>query len=798
MSSKEATNPEMVTIEVDGVEIQAPKGSMLIEATDSADISVPRFCYHKKLSVAANCRMCLVEVERAPKPLPACATPVADGMKVFTKSERAIAAQRGVMEFLLINHPLDCPICDQGGECELQDLALGYGRGISRFTERKRVVQDENLGPLISTDMTRCIHCTRCVRFLEEVAGQPELGGMGRGEHTLISTYVEQGVHSEMSGNIIDLCPVGALTSKPFRFTARAWELLSHPSVAPHDCVGSNVHLHHRRGKVMRVVPDDNEQINEVWLSDRDRFSYQGIYAEDRLASPMVKRDGAWEEVDWEQALEAAVKGLKGAVTDHGADQIGWLVSPSATAEEMFLAGKLARALGGRNIDARLREGDTSDQDLMPAFPSLGQPVADLEQADAVLLVGSNPRNDQPIVNHRLRKAALRGSRIQYLNPRRFEFNYPVAGQRVVSAKHLVDELAAVAKAALDLASEPAPEGLDGLLGEARPGDEHRALAESLKQADAPAVLLGNLAGAHPEAAALRALGQLVADATGARLGMLTEGSNTAGAWLSGAVPHRQAGGKPEAQPGLTARAMLEDPLEAYVLLGVEPEMDCWDGRQAREAMERAGLVVALTPYVTDAMREYADVLLPVATFGETSGTFVNAEGRWQSFAGVGHPVGEARPAWKVLRVMGNLFDIEGFEYEASDQIAAEVKSLAGETGPNGRVEWRAPARKGFNGALLRTGSVPLYAVDSLVRRAKALQGTTQAAERFVRVAPALAAKLGVEEGEHVHVRQGGSSVQLALAVDDSLADDTVWVPAAIAETADLGPMFGDIEIERA
>ena len=798
MSSKEASNPEMVTIEVDGVELQAPKGSMLIEATDNADISVPRFCYHKKLSVAANCRMCLVEVERAPKPLPACATPVADGMKVFTKSERAVAAQRGVMEFLLINHPLDCPICDQGGECELQDLALGYGRGISRFTERKRVVQDENLGPLISTDMTRCIHCTRCVRFLEEVAGQPELGGMGRGEHTLISTYVEQGVHSEMSGNIIDLCPVGALTSKPFRFTARAWELLSHPSVAPHDCVGSNVHLHHRRGTVMRVVPDDNEQINEVWLSDRDRFSYQGIYAEDRLTSPMVKRDGAWEEVDWEKALEAAVKGLKGTVTDHGAAQLGWLVSPSATAEEMFLAGKLARALGGRNIDARLREGDTSDQDLMPAFPSLGQSVADLEGADAVLLVGSNPRNDQPIVNHRLRKAALRGSRIHYLNPRRFEFNYPVAGQSVVSAKDLVNELAAVAKVALGLASKSAPEGFDVLLGGAQPGDEHRALAEALKDADAPAVLLGNLAGAHPEAAALRALGQVIADATGARLGMLTEGSNTAGAWLSGAVPHRQAGGKAEAQPGLAARAMLEEPLKAYVLLGVEPELDCWDGRQAREAMERAGLVVALTPYVTDAMREYADVLLPVATFGETSGTFVNAEGRWQSFAGVGHPVGEARPAWKVLRVMGNLFDVEGFEYEASDQIAAEVKSLAGETGPNGRVEWRAPARKRFNGGLLRTGGVPVYAADSLVRRAKALQGTTQAAERFVMVAPALAEKLGVTEGQHVHVRQGGSSVQLALAVDDSLADDTVWVPAAIAETADLGPMFGDIEIERA
>ncbi|HEX5512811.1 MAG TPA: NADH-quinone oxidoreductase subunit NuoG, partial [Gammaproteobacteria bacterium] len=403
-------NPDLITITVDGVEMQVPKGAMIIEATDAARIDVPRFCYHKKLSVVASCRMCLVEVEQggrpAPKPMPACATPVADGMKVFTNSPKALAAQKGVMEFLLINHPLDCPVCDQGGECELQDVALGYGRSVSRFTERKRIFEDEDLGPLVGTAMTRCIHCTRCVRFLSEIGGQRELGAVGRGEHTQITTYIEHGVHSELSGNIIDLCPVGALTDKPYRFSARAWEMLSRPTIAPHDSVGSNISAHYLRGQIKRVVPRDNEEINECWLADRDRFSFHGVYSEDRLTQPMIKRDGQWQEVDWETALTAAVEGLR-RIASESPEQLGVLVSPTATTEEMYLLGKLVRGLGSRNIDHRLRQADFSDQNEAALYPSLGQSIVDLEHLKAALVIGADLRAQAPMLNHRLRKASL-------------------------------------------------------------------------------------------------------------------------------------------------------------------------------------------------------------------------------------------------------------------------------------------------------------------------------------------------------------------------------------------------------
>ncbi|MGA7801529.1 MAG: NADH-quinone oxidoreductase subunit NuoG, partial [Gammaproteobacteria bacterium] len=448
---------ELVTIEVDGVPLQARKGQMVIEVTDEAGIYVPRFCYHKKLSVAANCRMCLVQVEKSPKPMPACATPVMEGMRVFTKSDYARDAQRAVMEFLLINHPLDCPICDQGGECELQDLALGYGRGVSRFTEKKRVVKDKDIGPLIATDMTRCIHCTRCVRFLEEIAGHKELGGTGRGENVEIGTYVERAIESEMSGNVIDVCPVGALTSKPFRFAARAWELTRHASVSPHDSVGSNLFVHALRGELLRVVPRDNEAINEVWLSDRDRFGYQGVNSADRLQAPMIKTDGAWKEVDWETALQAAADGVRHIADAHGPDQLGMLVSPTATVEEMYLAGRLAEGLGCRNIDHRLRQADFSDQERAPLFPWLGQSIEDLEQVDAALLIGSNVRKDLPIVGHRLRKASLGGAKLMFINPVDYQFRFNVAAKAIVSPSRMVGELAAVAAALLASKGAEAP-----------------------------------------------------------------------------------------------------------------------------------------------------------------------------------------------------------------------------------------------------------------------------------------------------------------------------------------------------
>ena len=703
---------ELVNIEVNGIPLKARKGAMLIEITDAAGIAIPRFCYHKKLSIAASCRMCLVEVEKAPKPLPACATPVMEGMKVYTESPKALAAQKGTMEFLLINHPLDCPICDQGGECELQDVALGYGGDVSRFAERKRVVQDKDIGPLIATEMTRCIHCTRCVRFGEEIAGLRELGATGRGENMEIGTYVAHSVASELSGNIIDLCPVGALTAKPSRYRGRSWEYVQHAAVAPHDSVGSNIFIHTLRGKVMRVAPRENEQVNETWISDRDRFSYEGIYSDDRLAKPLI--GGA--ETTWETALEAAAAGLKDVIARHGADAVGFLLSPTATMEELYLAQKLARGLGVANIDHRLRQADFSDQGAAPVFPWLGQALEDLGQVKAALLVGSNVRMEQPLAGHRLRKAALAGSQVMFINPRDFDFRFPVAAKAIVDPVGMVTALAGVAQAVAELKGESAPAGLASLIAGATAGDTERTIAAHLVNHTPATVLLGNLAVSHPAFAQLRALAGFVARCSGARLGYLPEAANSAGGWLAGAVPHRLPGGTPAPTVGLDARAMVEAPRRAYVLLGVEPELDCWNGAAALHALQGAEFVVALAPYASAASKSYARVILPVATFAETSGTYVNVEGRWQSFPGASKPFGDARPAWKVLRVLGNLCGVSGFEYVSSEETLAEVRGACGEIQPDNtpdfgqslapfradgllRVGGRADLRSGFAGA---------------------------------------------------------------------------------------------------
>jgi NADH-quinone oxidoreductase subunit G len=790
--------PDLVTITVDGVEMQVPKGAMIIEATDTANIHVPRFCYHKKLSIAANCRMCLVELEQggrpAPKPMPACATPVADGMKVFTKSPKAVAAQKGVMEFLLINHPLDCPICDQGGECELQDVALVYGRGVSRFTERKRVMEDEDLGPLVATDMTRCIHCTRCVRFLGEIAGQRELGAMGRGEHTQISTYIEHGVHSELSGNIIDVCPVGALTNKPYRFGARAWEMLSRATVAPHDSVGSNINAHYLRGKIKRVVPRDNEEINECWLADRDRFSYQGIYTDDRLTKPMVKRGGQWEETDWETALAVAVDGLR-KVTTASPDQLGTLVSPTATLEEMYLLGKLVRGLGSRNIDHRLRQGDLSDQHDAPLFPYLGQSIVALEHVKSALVVGADLRTQAPMLNHRLRKASLRGAQIHYLNPRAFDLNFR-ATQQAVAPATMAAELALVARAVADAKGATLPKDAAELAGGREPQAWHKDVAATLTQGPA-AVLTGALADAHPAGAALRALAALIAELAGAACGQVPEAANSVGGWLAGAVPHRKAGGEKENQPGLDARAMLEQPRRAYVLWNVEPEFDCWDSVAASAAVDAAEFVLALTPYVSERMKAYADVLLPIGTFSETAGTFVNLEGRWQSFSGVAAPVGDARPGWRVLRVMGTLLGLPGFEHESVEDVFTEARQRIGDVSAPKAPAWRGGLRAGMQGKLHRIGGVPLYAGDSLVRRADALQRTVHARPAAVYLSRAEADRLGLVEGEQARVRQRGEAT-LTVVIDDEIPAGTVWIPAALPGSAALGPMFGEVTVTRA
>ncbi len=789
----------MADIEINGKTIKARDGAMVIEAADEAGITIPRFCYHEKLSVAASCRMCLVEVEKAPKPLPACATPVTDGMKIWTNSPRALAAQKNVMEFLLINHPLDCPICDQGGECDLQDIAVGYGNDVSRFAELKRVVKSKDIGPLIATDFTRCIHCTRCVRFGQEIAGIRELGATGRGEHMEIGTYVEKSVSSELSGNIIDLCPVGSLTSKPFRFTARSWELADSASVAPHDCVGSNLILQTRRNKVMRSLPRPNEAINETWISDRDRFSYVGLNSEERLRAPMIKVSGEWREIDWSSALEQVVKGFKELIDAHGADQLGALVSPSSTLEEMYLLQKLMRTLGSANIDHRLRQSDFSDQDLLPPFPWLGQKIEELEKVNAALLIGSNVRKEQPIIGHRLRKAAVAGANIMFVNPVDFSFNFPVAEKLTGHPVRMVQMLAAVAKALLDITGEAAPEGLTPLLENISVGDTELAMAEHLEAAENAAVLLGILAQGSQQLSSLRALASLIAKLSGARFGILPEGANGSGGWLAGAVPHRGPVGQETPVTSLVnASVMLEHPLRGYLLMGVEPELDSSHPVAAKRVLGEAEFVVSLTPFVSEQMKQYADVLLPVSPFSETSGTFVNIEGCWQSFTGAVAPLGDSRPAWKVLRVLGNLLDLEGFEYTSSEQVRDELKASCGQLEPSAEVVWRCPADfKAVPGNLHRVGEVPTYSIDALVRRSPPLQQTQDAVAAAVYINESVATSLGLADGDVAQVVQGGGSVWLPVVIDERVADGCVVIPAALPETAELGAIHGPVDVSK-
>ena len=716
---------DQVNIEVNGKPLKAKKGQMIIHATDAAEEYVPRFCYHEKLSIAANCRMCLVEVEKAPKPLPACATPVAEGMKIFTKSPRAIAAQKATMEFLLINHPLDCPICDQGGECELQDLAMGFGRDVSRFNERKRVVKDKNIGPLISTDMTRCIHCTRCVRFGQEVQGIQQLGTTGRGESMEIGTYIERAVEHELSGNIIDLCPVGALNSKPFRYRARSWEMVQQPLVSPHDGVGSNLYGHVLRGRLMRVVPRPNEAINETWISDRDRFSYEGVYAADRLNQPMIRRNGNWETVDWETALEFAAQALGEVVAKHGADSLGAVAAPGSTVEEAYLLARVMRGLGSGNLDHRLRQQDFRDQESDPVFPWLGTALPDIEKLQSIFVIGCHLRREVPILAHRVRKAAARGgAKVAFLNPERYEYHFPVAAYDVAGAQNLVESLASIVNAVVQEGGQQVPQSVAARVSNAPVQDAHRAIAEQLAIGERRAIFLGALAMRHPAFADLRQLAAVLAELTGAKLGFLAEGANAAGATLAGLLPHRDAGGKTSIQSGKNARTMFESPLKGYVVFGgIEPAADL-ASEGALRALQQADCVVAMTPFANETTRSWATVLLPVGTFAETAGTFVNLEGRWQSFRGAAKPVGESRPGWKVLRVLGNLLGLPGFDYNTSEEVRDELRGRIGEVqGDNTMRSSRQLDGERPRGRLI---DIPTYQVDALVRRAPALQRTRE------------------------------------------------------------------------
>ena len=709
---------DIVNIEVDGKAVEGRKGQMVIEVTDNIGAYVPRFCYHEKLSIAANCRMCLVDIEGAPKPIPACAQPITEGMKIFTKSPRAISAQKATMEFLLINHPLDCPICDQGGECELQDLAMGYGRDISRYNDRKRVVKDKDIGPLVSTDMTRCIHCTRCVRFGEEVQGNPQLGTVGRGESMKISTYVEQNVDHELSANIIDLCPVGALNNKPYRYSARAWEMEQYPTISPHDCVGSNLFAHVLRGTVKRIVPRDNESINETWISDRDRYSYEAIYSADRLKTPRQKINGRWQEIDWADALALAAEALKNA----GGDKTGIIASPAATVEESHLLALLAEHLGTANIDHRISRRDVSDQDADPVYDGLGCGIDEIEQQGAILVAGSNVRNEAPIIAHRLRKAAVAGAKVSFANSREYEYFFDVADYN--SGRGLVSLLAGIVVAASD---GKAPAAVADICKGISPSDADRRIAASLKAADKSLVLLGNIARRHAAYSAVRALAAAITELTGAALGSITEGPNSAGASLAGVLPHRTAGGKPRASKGLGVAEMLNAELDAVVLVNVEPTADILATTDVVEKLGRQDFVIALTPFVSDDLLEAADLLLPIGTFAETSGSYVNVAGTWQSFSGVANPVGEARPCWKVLRVLGNLTNADGFDFVDSEAVLADFRQAIGNADAGTYQAGGKAVQPNGADAANREIDTPLYSVDSLVRRARALQQTLSA-----------------------------------------------------------------------
>ncbi|MDE2609185.1 MAG: NADH-quinone oxidoreductase subunit G, partial [Burkholderiales bacterium] len=730
----------MVEIEIDGQKVEVSEGSMVIQAAKKVGTYIPHFCYHKKLSIAANCRMCLVDIEKAPKAVPACATPVAAGMIVRTKSEKAVKAQQSVMEFLLINHPLDCPICDQGGECQLQDLAVGYGKSASRYQEEKRVVFHKNVGPLISMEeMTRCIHCTRCVRFGQEIAGVMELGMLGRGEHSEITSFVGKTVDSELSGNVIDLCPVGALTSKPFRYSARTWELSRRKSVSPHDGLGANLTVQVKNNKVMRVVPLENEAINECWISDKDRFSYEGLNSDERLTRPMLKQGGQWHEVDWQTALEYLGHGLADIQREHGSDGIAALATPHATLEELYLLQKLVRGLGSSNVDFRLRQSDFSNQ--LKGAPWLGMAIADVERLDTAFVIGSFLRKDHPLLAARLRHAVKNGGKLSVLHACDDDPLIPLTGKIIAAPGAWTSELAGVA-AAVAAAKDVA---LPSALSDAEPSQRARQIAEALLSGEHRAVLLGNSAVQHPQFAQLHALAQWIAEATGAKLGFLTEAANTVGGYLTRAVSP------------LGTKELVEKPRQAYLLLHAEPEFDSADPTTVLKALRAAKMVAVLSPYKNTAALDYADVLLPVAPFTETAGTFVNCEGTAQSFNGVVRPLGETRPAWKVLRVLGNLLKLPGFEYETPEQVRDEVLSAVDMSAAlNNATTAPVGATAAESNGLERIADVPIYHADALVRRAPSLHLTNDARRAMVASLPAdLFDSLGVNEGDAVTVRQG-------------------------------------------
>ncbi|MCP4187896.1 MAG: NADH-quinone oxidoreductase subunit G [Gammaproteobacteria bacterium] len=785
---------DSITLTINGQQVEAKAGQLLIDVADDNDIVVPRFCYHKKLSVAASCRMCLVEVERAPKPMPACATQVADGMVVQTRSAAAIAAQKSTMEFLLINHPLDCPICDQGGECELQDVAMGFGDGVSRYSEQKRVVMDKNIGPLIATDFTRCIHCTRCVRFGDEIAGLPEMGATGRGEHMEIGTYIEKAISSELSGNVIDICPVGALTAKPSRYTARPWELTQHASVSAHDCIGSNTYIHTRGNEVIRVVPRENESINESWISDRDRFSYTALKSDSRVVEPMMRVDGKLTTVDWETAIQTASDKLAGAA-NKGAN-IAALVSPQATLEEAFLAQKMVRGLGSNNVDHRLSQLDFSNQDKSAIMPWLGRSLASVESLDAALLVAANLRLEQPILSHRLRKAALNNdAAISSLGHFAGQYNYDLAQDLAGSAAQLVSDLVAVAQAV----AKKTGTGLSTKFEGAKAGSAHQAIAKSLCDGDSSAIIVGVQALASPHLSLIQELCEAIATMSDSTLGYLSVSANSAGACLAGCTPHRTAAGVVGDKIGQHTSQIIQSSHDVLLNFAVNPGLDLNDGSAAQKLADNNDFIISVSSYLNDFDENHADLILPMAGFGETSGTFVNIEGLWQSFKGCVKSKGQSRPGWQLLAALGQLVLPGDFDYADSNQVNNEVKDLCQDVSLNNinGIQSSEASIPSKSRSLQRVGYTPIYACDEMTRLATPLQSTPLIKQQCtVVMSREQAEKLKLADAEQVHIKQGQGTAVLPLRLDDGVPSGCACIPGGFKAVKNLGEAFGTVELE--
>lgn len=783
----------MLEIEIDGKQLQVPDGSTVMEAANKVGAYVPHFCYHKKLSIAANCRMCLVQVEKAPKPLPACATPVTNGMKVWTHSEQAVKAQKGVMEFLLINHPLDCPICDQGGECQLQDLSVGYGGSESRYQEEKRVVSNKDLGPLVSTDMTRCINCTRCVRFTSEIAGLMELGQAFRGEHAEIMPFVEKTIETELSGNIIDLCPVGALTSKPFRFGARAWELSRRKSVSPHDSLGSSLIVQVKNDTVKRVLPLENEAVNECWLSDKDRFSYEALNSADRLTRPMLKQGGNWMETDWQTAIEYVSNGLKSIKADHGAESIGALASPHSTIEELYLLQSLVRGLGSGNVDFRLRQSDFSLDECRAGAPWLGMPIAEIGALDRLFVVGSFLRKDHPLIAQRVRQGVKRGLKVSAVNSAFDDWQLPLVNKATVAPSSIPAFLAAVINAIVAENGASVSDRVAAACANVTVTEMASAVALSLLSGRKTAVWLGNSAVQHASAGVVHALSAEIARLCGAKFGIIGEAANSVGGYLAGAVPFGKE------IKGKNVSSMLGAKMKAYLLLGLEPSLDMSSGIVALNALRDAEMVAAFSAFKSAELMDVADVLLPLAPFTETAGTFVNCEGRAQSFFPVVRCLGDSRPGWKALRVLGSTLGLETFSFETIDQVRGQLSSvLAGDGfGLDNDVTLTVDQLPVVTASIERVVDVPIYFADPIVRRSAPLQNTVDALSPVAKMNPKTVEVLKFSAGCKVKVSSASGSVVVDLAEDAGVAEGCIRLAAAHSSTVQLGDWHGEISVEQ-